>query len=95
MKGRARLSTEMSSETEVSNSPNAQDDHAHQHQEIANVDQHHSEVVRYDAPTRTGVVLVDERTSSLEIPATTSELRDYRGPVSIPDALGRRTNTYP
>lgn len=50
---------------------------------MANIDQHHSKVVRYDAPTRTEVVLVDERTSSLEMPAAISELRDYRGPVSI------------
>ncbi|KAJ2986767.1 hypothetical protein NUW58_g4872 [Xylaria curta] len=88
--------TERPSETELPDESDAPGDQDNAGRQGADIEQNHREAMRYDALAPTGTAPVDdERTNGLEILAAISELRDHGGPVSVNDALERRTNTYP
>ncbi|KAI1359235.1 hypothetical protein F5Y08DRAFT_349862 [Xylaria arbuscula] len=86
------VSTERSSDTEV---PSAQGHHTQPRQQMSDIERHNREVQQDDVLTHIDVLSVDERIRSLDIPAATTELRDYMRLVSIQEALERRTSTYP
>ncbi|KAJ3576404.1 hypothetical protein NPX13_g3710 [Xylaria arbuscula] len=90
LKGPNQVSTERSSDTEV---PSARGDHTQPRQQMSDIERHNREVQQDDVPTHMEVLSVDERIRSLEIPAATTGLRDCMRPVSIQEALERRTST--
>ncbi|KAI0521637.1 hypothetical protein F5B22DRAFT_545558 [Xylaria bambusicola] len=95
IRDRKQPSTEGPSGTELPDVPETPDCQGNRSQEMTAIEQHQCEAIQHDTLIRTEMVPVNERTSSPDLPIVVSEPRDYRVPVSVQEALERRTSTYP